>query len=427
MSNKYTGDLPSYWRENKVGGVYKERTTKVSDRDFPPLSVTKKGIVPQLDTVAKTNDNDNRKLVKKNDFVINSRSDRRGSCGISKYEGSVSLINTVLEPINNEKFYNNYYDWLFHTENFADEFYKWGHGIVDDLWTTRWLDMKNIEIPYPPLSEQKAIADFLDNKCAQIDEITKDLEEKNNKLEAYKSQVIYEAVTKGLNDDVEYVDSGVRWIKAIPQKWTIRRIRSLLACHESGDWGLNEEDGQTKKICIRIADFNYSSMDIDTSNLTVRGYNRINTNKILKEGDILLEKSGGGDKTPVGRNVYIGSSIASMNCIFTNFIELLRPSNNINSKYLSFAMKAIYSSFDMHFFFNQTTGLQNIDLYEYLRTFIPYPPLEEQKAIADFLDDKCSKIDEITKATREEIETLKKYKQSLIYEYVTGKKEVPNE
>ena len=427
MGRKYTGVLPKHWKENKVGGVYKERITKVSDKDFPPLSVTKKGVVPQLDTVAKTNDNDNRKLVKKNDFVINSRSDRRGSCGISDYDGSVSLINTVLEPINSNKFFNNYYDWLFHTENFADEFYKWGHGIVDDLWTTRWLDMKNIEIPYPPLEEQKKIADFLDDKCAQIDEITKDLEEKINKLEKYKSQVIYESVTKGLNNNVEYVDSGVSWIKVIPQKWTIRRIRSLLACHESGDWGLNEEDGQTKKICIRIADFNYSSMDIDTSNLTIRGYNRINTKKILKKGDILLEKSGGGDKTPVGRNVYIDSSIASMDCIFTNFIELLRPCNDINSKYLSFAMKAIYSSFDMHFFFNQTTGLQNIDLYEYLKTFIPYPPLEEQKKIADFLDDKCAQIDEITKATREEIETLKQYKQSLIYEYVTGKKEVPNE
>ena len=195
MGRKYTGVLPKHWKENKVGGVYKERITKVSDKDFPPLSVTKKGVVPQLDTVAKTNDNDNRKLVKKNDFVINSRSDRRGSCGISDYDGSVSLINTVLEPINSDKFFNNYYDWLFHTENFADEFYKWGHGIVDDLWTTRWLDMKNIEIPYPPLEEQKKIADFLDDKCAQIDEITKATREEIETLKQYKQSLIYEYVT----------------------------------------------------------------------------------------------------------------------------------------------------------------------------------------------------------------------------------------
>lgn len=195
MTKKYTGQIPNHWKENKVGGVYKERITKVSDKDFPPLSVTKKGIVPQLDTVAKTNDSDNRKLVKKNDFVINSRSDRRGSCGISEYDGSVSLINTVLEPISSEKYCNKYYDWLFHTENFADEFYKWGHGIVDDLWTTRWIDMKNIEIPYPPLDEQKRIADFLDGKCTQIDEITKATRQEIETLKQYKQSLIYEYVT----------------------------------------------------------------------------------------------------------------------------------------------------------------------------------------------------------------------------------------
>ena len=342
--------------------------------------------------------------------------------GLVTEKGIITSAYIDMKP--NEGVNSSFFHKLLHSYDICKVFYNMGSGVRQGIG---FVDVSKLIVFVPPLEEQKKIADFLDDKCAQIDEITKDLEEKISKLEKYKSQVIYESVTKGLNNNVEYVDSGVSWINAIPQKWTIRRIRSLLACHESGDWGLNEEEGQTKKICIRIADFNYSSMEIDTSNLTIRGYNRINTKKILKEGDILLEKSGGGDKTPVGRNVYIDSSIASMDCIFTNFIELLRPCNDINSKYLSFAMKAIYSSFDMHFFFNQTTGLQNIDLYEYLKTFIPYPPLEEQKKIADFLDDKCAQIDEITKATREEIETLKQYKQSLIYEYVTGKKEVPNE
>lgn len=122
---------------------------KVSDRDYQPLSVTKFGIVPQLDTAAKTNAHDDRKLVRAGDFVINSRSDRRGSCGISDYDGSVSFINTVLYPIG--KMNPKYYNWLFHTIGFAEEFYRWGHGIVDDLWTTGWQDMKNIIIVEPPL------------------------------------------------------------------------------------------------------------------------------------------------------------------------------------------------------------------------------------------------------------------------------------
>ena len=135
---EWLGELPDLWKLSLIGNVYELRNTKVSDKDYPPLSVTNKGIVPQLETAAKTNAHDDRKLVKKGDFAINSRSDRRGSCGISSYEGSVSLINTVLAPLGEMN--PRYYDWLFHTIQFSDEFYKWGHGIVDDLWTTNWRD-----------------------------------------------------------------------------------------------------------------------------------------------------------------------------------------------------------------------------------------------------------------------------------------------
>ena len=171
---EWIGIIPSEWGLSRIGQVYRLRNTKVSDTDYPPLSVTNKGIVPQLDTAAKTNAHDDRKLVKKGDFAINSRSDRRGSCGISDYDGSVSLINTILAPLNEMN--PGYYDWLFHTIQFGDEFYKFGHGIVDDLWTTGWQEMKKITIPTPPLSEQHRIADFLDTKCAEIDALTADIQ-----------------------------------------------------------------------------------------------------------------------------------------------------------------------------------------------------------------------------------------------------------
>ncbi|MDU6794175.1 MAG: restriction endonuclease subunit S, partial [Staphylococcus sp.] len=131
---QWLGMIPKSWDLDKIASLYSERTTKVSDKEYPALSVTKQGIVPQLESAAKTDNGDNRKLIKKNDFIINSRSDRRGSCGISEYEGSCSLINTVLAPKNN--MVNRYYNYLFKTELFADEFYKWGNGIVDDLWST---------------------------------------------------------------------------------------------------------------------------------------------------------------------------------------------------------------------------------------------------------------------------------------------------
>lgn len=189
----WIGVIPNHWNVGRIGGLYELRNQKVSDKDFIPLSVTMKGILPQLETAAKTNDGDNRKLVKKGDFAINSRSDRRGSCGISEYDGSVSLINTILKPRNQMN--ARYYNWLFHTPLFADEFYKWGHGIVDDLWTTNWSEMKRISIPLPPLSEQEAIAEYLDKKCAEIERIISDKKSQIDTLEEYKKSLIYEYVT----------------------------------------------------------------------------------------------------------------------------------------------------------------------------------------------------------------------------------------
>lgn len=133
---EWLSDIPHDWLLSNIGSLYTMRNVKVSDKDYQPLSVTMKGVVPQLETAAKTDAHDDRKLVKKGDFAINSRSDRRGSCGIADRDGSVSLINTILAP--RTEMNPDYYNWLFHSTSFADEFYRWGHGIVDDLWTTRW-------------------------------------------------------------------------------------------------------------------------------------------------------------------------------------------------------------------------------------------------------------------------------------------------
>jgi len=190
---EWIGSIPEQWEVKRIGQIYLERREKVSDRDYPPLSVTMKGILPQLETAAKSDAHDDRKLVCKGDFAINSRSDRRGSCGISPCDGSISLINTVLIPLGemNPVFYN----WLFHTPIFADEFYKNGHGIVDDLWTTSWQEMKRISIPLPSIAEQKQIADYLDKKCSSIDSIITTKKQQLEKLEEYKKSLIFEYVT----------------------------------------------------------------------------------------------------------------------------------------------------------------------------------------------------------------------------------------
>jgi len=190
---EWLGKIPQNWEIIRIGTIYQMRNTKVSDIDYPPLSVGYMGVVPQLENAAKTDDGDNRKLVLKNDFVINSRADRRGACGISELDGSVSLINIVLKPLKDAC--NNYYRYLFKSTGFSDEFYKWGNGIVDDLWSTKWSEMKRIYITVPPFAEQQAIAEYLDKKTNQVDNLISLKRQKITELKEYKKSLIYEYVT----------------------------------------------------------------------------------------------------------------------------------------------------------------------------------------------------------------------------------------
>ncbi|NTE33333.1 restriction endonuclease subunit S [Agrobacterium tumefaciens] len=168
MTEIMLAHAPSHWSRKRLGQLFRERREKVSDKDFPALSVTKLGILPQLETAAKTDDGDNRKGVRAGDFVINSRSDRKGSGGLSDRDGSVSLINIVLRPHDIEPSFAHH---LLRSPAFQEEFYRWGHGIVADLWTTRYNEMKNILLAVPDHDTQKAIADFLDRETDRIDHL----------------------------------------------------------------------------------------------------------------------------------------------------------------------------------------------------------------------------------------------------------------
>ena len=157
---EWLGEVPEHWLVKRLGFYFTERREKVSDKLFSPLSVTKAGIVPQLDTAAKTDDGDNRKRVCTGDFVINSRSDRKGSSGLSSLDGSVSLINTVLRP--GSTVAGRFVHHLLRSYDFQEEYYRYGKGIVADLWSTNYLEMRNIGTAMPPISEQEAIASFLE-------------------------------------------------------------------------------------------------------------------------------------------------------------------------------------------------------------------------------------------------------------------------
>lgn len=401
---EWIADIPEHWSVSKIGGLYSLRMTKVSDRDYPPLSVTNKGILPQLETAAKTNAHDDRKLVCKGDFAINSRSDRRGSCGISSYTGSVSLINTILHPMT--EMHPQYYDWLFHTIQFGDEFYKWGHGIVDDLWTTGWQDMKKISIPTPPITEQAVIADFLDEQCAEIDTLVTDIQSQIEALEEYKRSVITEVVTKGLDPDVEMRDSGVQWIGMMPTHWDCQRGKYLLRYVQKP---VRDDDGVIT--CFRDGE------------VTLRSNRR-------EEGFTMADKEIGYQGIDVGDLVVHGMDGFAGSIGISDSRGKASPVLNVldteqNKRYIMYYLRSMAYN---DVFVALATGIRvrSCDLRwnKLAELLYPMPPVEEQQAIVEHIDSVLERTNAIIADKKQQIETIEEYKKSLIFEYVTGKKEV---
>lgn len=186
-------EIPEHWEMSKISSHFRQRTEKVSDKQYQPLSVSKLGITPQLDNVALSNaEGCSRKLVKKGDYAVNSRSDRKGSCGVSAYNGSVSLITIVLEPFNID---GDYIHYLFRSAPWVEEFYRNGKGIVADLWTTNYQMMKSMYFPVPPISEQRAIVSYINERTEKIDTLTSKLQQEIESIKEYKQRLISDVVT----------------------------------------------------------------------------------------------------------------------------------------------------------------------------------------------------------------------------------------
>lgn len=213
-------------------------------------------------------------------------------------------------------------------------------------------------------------------------------------------------------------DSGIEWIGEYPDCFENKKIKYLIERRYGGCWGNDPVDGENN-LCIRIADFDFETQTVKSSASTLRKYSKTQlSNGLLKDGDIIIEKSGGGEKTPVGRSV-LYSEKSFPNAMFANFCDAIRPKSDVYNKFLAYCLKAFYQNYDMHLFFNQTTGLQNLNMSAYLDSRMPVPTFCEQKMIANFLDSKCSEIDSLTKDIEHQIEVLEEYKKSVITEAVT--------
>ena len=416
---EWIGEIPTDWSISNIGQLYSERKEKVDDINYSPLSVTMKGILPQLETAAKSDDHENRKHVCKNDFVINSRSDRRGSCGISELEGSVSLINTVLIPHKNMS--NSFYNWLFKSSMFSDEFYKWGHGIVDDLWTTRWQDMKKIQIPLPPLTEQQKIAAFLDEKCGAIDEIISKTEQSIEGYKKLKQSVITKAVTKGIRPNRPMQDSNIEWIGEFPTDWNVRKIKDISNLFgRIGFRGYTTNDLVSKgEGAITLSPSNISddfSVHFDKcSYLSWFKYDESPEIQV-NVGDIIFVKTG---------SSYGKSGLVSVlpECATINPQLIIFKNCKINNRLFLYILQSSYVQYQCQI--TVVGGTIPTMSQEKIKNFsIILPHSTEQKEIADYLDEKCSDIDILIEKKQQFLAEMANYKKSLIYEYVTGKKEV---
>ena len=422
---EWIGEIPEDWEVSKIGQLYEERRTKVSDTVYPPLSVTMQGILPQLENAAKSDAHDDRKLVLKGDFAINSRSDRRGSCGISNFDGSVSLINTVLHP--KTEMNPIYYNWLFHSFRFSDEYYKNGHGIVDDLWTTSWSEMKKIFIPLPPKETQQRIASYLDKKCSKIEETIQNQQQVIEKLKDYKQSLITEAVTgkiKIQNGKVcgkyeSYKDSKLKWLGdfKIPEKWSNIQVKSFVS--------------------IPVVDGPHESPELFDNGIPYISATAIENSKIdfsLKRGFISEKYCNECDKRykPMRDDILmikLGATTGQVAIVETDErfniwvpLAAIRCNKNIAlPKFVFYSFQSDYclKQMEMSWTFGtqQTLGVSSI---ERLKIFLPN--IETQKNITHFLDKKCTAIDTAIEQKQKLIEKLTEYKKSLIYECVTGKK-----
>lgn len=249
-------------------------------------------------------------------------------------------------------------------------------------------------IPYPPFAEQEKIANFLDEKCGEIDSIRTSTIRQIELLNEYKKSFITEAVTKGLNPDVNLKDSGVEWIGKIPKHWIVKQLKRIAKVFNGKE--IEDELDQDAENAIKV----YGSGGVFKY-----------TNKYLYKGEAVL----------FGRKGTIGKPLLANGCFWTvdtMYYSVCFPNND--NRFLYYILKV----FPWEPYTTQT-ALPSVVASEVFQNSIGVPPFSEQKEIADYLDEKCSEIDSIVAYKQKQIEILDEYKKSLIFEYVTGKKEVP--
>ena len=411
---EWLGEIPSHWDVKRLGSFFEERREKVSDVDYPALSVTKNGIVPQLDTAAKTDAGDNRKLVKVNDFVINSRSDRKGSSGISPYTGSVSLISIVMEP---HRIYPAYAHHLLRSYPFQEEFYRYGKGIVADLWSTNSSEMKNILLPDIPIIEQQKIASFLDHETSKIDSLIAKQEKLIELLKEKRQAVISHAVTKGLNPDVAMKDSGVEWLGQVPEHWQKKILKYIVSQQGGGTpdkSNLSFWDGDIPWVSPKDMKVDYISTSQDK--ITVKAIEQSST-KLVPIGSVLM----------VVRGMILIHSVPvalTQEAVTINQdMKALIPNNDLDSEYFLYLLKGL-KDYLLDYVETSGHGTKCLRSDDFMNMPLFLPNVEEQKNIVQYIKNKSEVFDSLINKAESAIQLMQERRTALISSAVTGKIDV---
>lgn len=417
---EWIGEIPEGWEVSQLKYTIRWKSEK-GRPDAPVLSLYRDfGVVPKDSRDDNHNvtslDTSNYKVVDIGDLVINKMKAWQGSMAVSDYRGIVSPAYHVCS-ITSNKVNKRYLHHLLRNPAYLPEYARLSTGMRIGQWDLGFDDFKNIPFLIPPLDEQAKIADYLDNGCASLDAI---LDKTRSSIEEYKKlkqAVITQAVTKGVRGEREMKDSGVEWIGEIPVTHSIYKLKYLLRTplkYGANESGIPYSDSLPRY--IRITDITLDGNLKDAGKLSLSEESA--KDYILEDGDILFARSGATvgksfiHHQSYGRSAYAGYLIkASLNDkAFPKFVYY-------------YTCSSLYEVWKNGIFIQST--IQNIGADRYANLPIPLPnTLQEQKEISDYLDAKCAEIDKLIAKKEQLVKELESYKKSLIYEVVTGKREV---
>lgn len=412
--------IPSTWEYKKISALFSQRKQKVSDKDYPALSVAKIGVVPQLANAAKSNDSDNRKLVCAGDFVINSRSDRKGSCGVAQQDGSVSLINIVLTP--RQGWNSRYVHYLLRSQPFSEEYYRYGRGIVADLWTTRYSEMKNILLPVPPLNEQDQIVRYLDWQVSKINGLIAANKQKIKLLEEERQALIDTFVLRSPHER-ETKTSSLSCGIAIPLTWNAYKFNQVF------NFGKGLAITKANLLPYGTPVINYGQVhsksntgtNIDDSLIRYVSEDYIQSypNSLVHKGDFIFADTSE-DYQGVGNCVYVDRE----DTLFAGYHTVIaRPKDNKARRYLAYLFLSSAWRYSLR---KQVNGVKVYSITQRIlkNTCVILPPEDEQEEIVAYLDSQCSKISILKQKILEEIDCLHELRTRLISDVVTGQIDV---